>query len=403
MKRLIFSVLALVLSVSLLPSTPIAASSIATKLPTKNTPASQFQIKYDDLSYVLQNSVLETGRSDRRVASRAANKNTSTKIKHGNSKATALEGNRVLFHEFTDNHRALLLAIRQDLEAVPNHMPLEKFSKNEQLAYWFNLHNVAVMLAISENYPVKSIKRISKGKKDVWAKKTMSIGGVPTSIRDIEEHVISNWNSPLVLYGFYMGAIGGPNIRTEAYTGKDLNKQLEANAFDFINSLRGIKLWSGKGRVSDHYKMGKDKYFPDFDKNIKHHLLTYARGATRRSIVGLKKFQIKNYDWSIADLKNGESYSGSSYNTNPGALTHFIETPNPNLDNPFGGAAPANLQVTDSFASDPAVVNMQIGTIAPHVTALLNGLKKRDARRRQQGTVSVEEFVNEEGSRIGRK
>jgi len=389
------------LATALTFAAPFPTKGYAADLPTKNTPASQFQIKYDDLSYVLKNSVLDTGRSNRQVASRAANKNTSTRIKHGNSKATALEGNRVLFHEFTDSHRALLLAIRQDLEAVPDHMPLENFSKNEQLAYWFNLHNVAVMLAVSENYPVKSIKRISKGKRDVWAKKTMSIGGVPTSIRDIEEHVVSNWNSPLVLYGFYMGAIGGPNIRTEAYTSKTINKQLESNAFDFVNSLRGIRLWSGKGRVSDHYKMGKDKYFPDFHKDIKHHLLTYARGKTRRSIVGIEKFQIKNYDWSIADLKNGESYSGSSYNTNPGALVYFIESGELPADGL--GNQPAPTVIYNSAAQDPTLNKLAEQGLAPHVSALLRGLKKRDNARRRDGNVTVEEFVREEGSRIGKK
>lgn len=401
MKQISYCIAAVFTAAALLFAGPTTNNSYAADLPTKNSPASQFQIKYDDLSYVLKNSVLETGRSDRRVASRAVNKNTSTKIRHGNSKATALEGNRVLFHEFTDSHRALLLAIRQDLEAVPNHMPLEEFSKNEQLAYWFNLHNVAVMLAVSENYPIKSIKRISKGKKDVWAKKNMSIGGVPTSIRDIEKHVVSNWNSPLVLYGFYMGAIGGPNVRPEAYTGKTINKQLESNAYDFVNSLRGVTLWSGKGRVSDHYKMGKDKYFPNFHKDMKHHLMTFARGATRRSIVNVEKFQIKNYDWSIADLKNGESYSGSSYNTNPGALAYFMESGELPEDGFGNQAAPTVLYNT--AAQDPALNKLAEQGVAPHVAALLRGLKKRDGARRREGKVTVEEFVREEGSRIGRK
>jgi len=401
MKHLSSLIITAFTAVVLLLPAPFTKTVFAADLPTKNTPSSQFQIKYDDLSFVLKNSVMETGRSNRRVASRAVNKNTSTKIKHGNSKATALEGNRVMFHEFTDANRDLLLAIRQDLEAVPNHMPLESFSKNEQLAYWFNLHNVAVMLAVSENYPVKSIKRISSGKNDVWAKKTMSIGGVATSIRDIEKHVISNWNSPLVLYGFYMGAIGGPNIRAEAFTGKTLNKQLESNAYDFINSLRGVKLWSGKARVSDHYKMGKDKYFPDFNKDMKRHMLTYARGATRRSIASVEKFQIKNYDWSIADLKNGESYSGSSYNTNPGVLAFFME----GAKIPGGsiGDAPPPTALINTAVQDPALTRLAEQGIAPHVAALLRGLKKRDGMRKREGIVTVEEFVKEEGSRIGKK
>jgi len=368
----------------------ISRQSQALDLPTQNTVGSKYTINYDDWGFVLENSVLYTGRSDRRPPSRAAYKNSATRIKHGNTSVSALEGNRVLYHEFGEQHRSLLLSIRKDLEALPDSVALEKFSKNEQLAYWLNLHNIAVMLEVSQNYPIRNLRALSQGKKNAWAAKTMKIGNTPTSIQDIENHIVENWKDPLVLYGLYMGAIGGPNIRTEAFTGGLINQQLEENATEFVNSLRGVRFWNNGARISAHYfDLGKT-FFPDFKNDIKRHLLKFSSGPIGAKLRNINSFKKARYDWSIADLKNGESYSGSSYNTNSGALVHFIDS-----DTSGTPALPAL-----SFINMQKDRGVEYAGIPPHVAALLSGIQKRNAKRLKVGTVTVEEFVTIEGSRI---
>ena len=364
----------------------------------------EFEIQYDDLDLLLSGSVIDVGLSDRRTASRKGATTSSSKIKHGNTSATGFEGNRVAFNEFKKEHVDYLLAIRKDLEAVPNFMPLKSFSANEQLAYWLNLHNVAVMLEVAKAYPIKKIKPLVVGRKSVWDKKTMSVGGKDMSIQDIEAYVIRRWNDPLVLYGFFMGAIGGPNIRVEAYTGDNVAKALNDNALEFVNSLRGFRMWSGKGRVSDHYKLG-ERYFPNFEQDIRKHMLAYARPDTRRDLERAKSFQIKNYDWGIADLKNGDTYAGGSFNTNPGALGFFI-TASPTA---VSGAQPLGIgginrgSSPDTAFSNRAFNETGMTNISPQTKALLRAIKIRDERRRGEGTVTIEEFVDSDGGRIARK
>lgn len=382
---------------------PFATATAQNELPTGFTKNSDYTINYDDWNLILSGAVLDVGPSDRRPAGRAGSRGTQSKIKRGNTSKTAFEGNRVLFYEFNDEHLESLMAIRRDLEAVHDFIPLENFSRNEQLAYWFNLHNVAVMIEVTKAYPIKKIKNLVVGGENVWDNKTMMVAGVPTSIRDIEEHVVANWNSPLVLYGFFMGAIGGPNIRTEAFTGDNLVESLQDNAIRFVNSLRGFRLWSGRGRVSDHYEMGK-RYFPNFEEDIRKHLLLLSRPDTRADIEKAKSLKIDNYDWGIADLKNGDTYNGGSFNTNPRALAFFIEAPNPQGASPFGGAAPpASVGVLDSIGNDPSIGGAGSSTLSPQVKALLRAMKQRNQRRTRDGTVTVEEFVSGEGSRVSRK
>ncbi len=371
----------------------------ASDLPTGNDPNSNYVIRYDDLNLILSASVMDVGPSDRRPAGRTGNRNTMTKISHGNKSVSAFEGNRVLFHEFAENHVENLLAIRKDLETVPDFIPLEQFDEYEQLAYWFNLHNVAVMHEVAKAYPVKKLKNLVSGRNSVWDKKTMSIDGVPTSIQDIENHVVENWNNPLVLYGFFMGSIGGPNIRTTAYTGDNLVEALQENAVRFVNSLRGFRLWSGAGRVSDHYKIGL-RYFPNFEEDIKKHLLGYAGPSAKNDILKAKSFKLKNYDWGIADLKNGSVYAGGSFNTNPGALAWFLEAPDPQAGGPFGPPPGTMAGITTGLGKDATFMAPGSTSISPQTKALLRAMKLRNQRRIQEGEVTVEEFVGDEGSRI---
>ena len=387
------------ISVVLIGTVSITANALQTSgLPSEYSAGSDYRIRYDDWNLLLSSVVLDTGLSDRAGAGRNSLINTGTKIRHGNYRATAYEGNRVLFNEFKQAERESLLAIRKDLEAVPSFIPLEKFTKNEQLAYWLNLHNVAVMLEVASEYPIKRVKSLHKGRKQVWDKKTMSIAGVPTSIRDIEEHVVDNWNDPLVLYGFFMGTVGGPNIRDHAYTGDNVVAALKKNANEFVNSLRGFRLWAGRGRVSDHYELGA-KYFPDFEKDIRKHLSKYASSITQRNMDKAKSMRADSYDWGIADMKNGDVYEGGSFNKSSGALAYFIIS-QPTPAGSGGGGGPT---VFGSFAENPAFNQANLSNIPPQTRALLRALKIRNERRVREGTVTVEEFVSEEGGRIERR
>lgn len=396
--------LKLLVAASMLGSSS-AAVLAQTSLPTGHNPDSEYSIRYDDYNLILQASVLDVGPSDRKPASRSDSRTVSTRVKDANMAVTAFEGNRVLYSEFGEGHVENLLAIRKDLEAVAEFTPLEEFARMEQLAYWYNLHNVAVMYEIAKAYPFKKLDKLQTGKNNVWDAKSMSIGGVPTSIRDIEEHVVSNWNNPIVLYGFYMGAIGGPNIRTEAYTRDNVVESLQDNAIRFVNSLRGFRLWSRKGRVSDHYKLGA-RFFPNFQEDIASHLTAYARPSTRRDIAKAKSFQIKNYDWAITDTMNGSVDRASSFNKSSGALVWFLESPNPQTASPVGGAAPTTVGVLDGLGNNAALTAQQSSKVSMQTRALLRAMKIRNEKRLREGEVTVEEFVGEdeeEGSRVVRR
>jgi len=205
---------------------------------------SKYAINYDDLTAMLKTVVVDVGRSSREKAapSHAA---TGTRMKASVKRSTQNEANRFYYETFEGNDEAqqLLKGIQKSLEQVPTEVSLEYFSRDEQLAYWLNLYNVTVLNEIVQVYPKRNLKKILVGKKSIFSKKLLTVAGIPLSLNDIQYTILKqNYdNNPLIMYGLYQGNIGGPNIRKNAYTGKDVHRALTNNAIEFINSNRGTQ------------------------------------------------------------------------------------------------------------------------------------------------------------------
>ncbi|SDE57685.1 DUF547 domain-containing protein [Kordiimonas lacus] len=281
-------------------------------------------ISYADWDAVLKQTVMDTGRSDRKPASRVKTAPAS-RLTKTNPNPTRLEANRVFFHALGEDNKAYIAAIVDSLSRVPDSVPLREFSPNEQLAYWLNLHNATAYSLIADEYPESNLKGFHK---DNWHRKVLTVAGKRWSLADIEVYIVNRWQDPRVLYGFYQGTIGGPNLRREAYTAQNVWANLEDNAREFINSLRGIQLWDGGARVSTLYA-DYAILFPDFDRQLKAHLMRFTDVRMTSLIANLDQFEPEIEDWYIADLYNGHLGLTTSANTNPARIV-LATASNPN-------------------------------------------------------------------------
>lgn len=283
----------------------------ASELPTDYTARSTYFIDYGDLDYILRGSVLNMGPSSHTPPVNRIARATGSRIIVGNTAITNQEGNRVFLHAFKEAEVAYLRKIRDELLAAPSSLPLSEFSRNEQLAYWLNLHNIIVLAKISEEYPVTYLNGFfdAEDPEAFINLKQFRFADTVISLADIQQHVLTNWHDPVVIYGFYMGAIGTPNIRTSAYKAATVYKDLEDNAVDFVNSLRGTQIWrSNKLKVSSYYKR-MNSVFPDFDRDVRTHLEKYADDNFKRRIAVTQSISAEIEDWHIADLYNGRPFS----------------------------------------------------------------------------------------------
>ena len=334
---------------------------------------SKLTIDYRDLDSLLDTVVLYTGRSDRKKAS-STRSTTGTRMKIKVNRATINEGNRFYFEVFENNpqNQQTINKIRRRLENIPAAFPLEKFSREEQLAYWINLYNIAIIEEIVKIYPEPELEDLLVGQDAILSNKILNVAGVPLSLDDIQFTILrQNYdNDPLIIYGLYQGIIGGPNIRKSAYTGKYVYADLIDNAMEFINSNRGTYSKNGRTfRASSLYERNA-AYFPDFNADLTEHLLTYLEGDERADLEKATKITADIDDWTVTDLYGSTRDLGASLANNSAAL-----------DGAVSGGSSAKL-------TNKSVVATRYN---PAVLQHLNAINAKKAAEKT-GTVTIEEM-----------
>lgn len=238
-----------------------------------------------------------------------------TRVTFGHTSRFRLEGNRVAFSYLTDDIRASLTEYRQDLERIGTELDLARLPRNEQLAFWLNLHNVAVIEALAKEYPLSTpaSKKFGSNQAGLQDAKLVTVKGVALSPRDIREGIVfANWKDPKVIYGFWHGEIGGPSIQRLAFTGTNVDQLLALSAEEFVNSLRGVESLGGSLRVSRIYEEAAPFYFANFD-TLRAHLARFAGEDVQGLLNKTSRTSYAHYEGDIADLTRGESDIGLNF------------------------------------------------------------------------------------------
>lgn len=265
-------------------------------------------VDYRYIDEIFESVVLVTGQSDRQVA-RPAPPPTGSRISRGPASITRLEANRVFYHHMDDDDQRYVGQMLEDLAILGEPEDYDRMLADEQLAFWLNLRNLMVYEAVVTRYP---ISKLNKFHSTAWSKPRLTIAGKPVSIESIEDYIVTRWPDPRVLYGLFQGEIGGPNLRPKSFYGETVWNDLEDNAFEFVNSLRGIAFWGSTAKVSSlYYRFAS--LFPDFERDLRHHIRSFARRDVKNGLVRTRQFLPSRYDWNIADIYNGRPYSNTSY------------------------------------------------------------------------------------------
>ena len=266
------------------------------------------QIDYGFFNEALEFMVLRMGPSTRQ-GERRPDANLGTRRVYGHDSRVRLEGNRVVFSFLDEAAVAPLAEYRRDLERIASETDITRLSRNEQLAFWMNLHNVAVIEQIALNYPAPSPSRLKLGpdKTPLDTTRFINVAGVAMSPRDIRTKIVfPNWNSPDVIYGFFRGEVGGPSIWRRSYTGQNINELLDISAKEFVNSLRGVEAYGSNLLVSAIYEEAAPFYFPQMGADLKAHLSSHAQEDVQGLIASKPGVKVNTYVDTVADLAGGE-------------------------------------------------------------------------------------------------
>ena len=182
----------------------------------------------------------------------------------------------------------------------------DHWHKDTQLAFLINLYNAATIRLILDEYPVNSIKDIGFLPHAAWRKKFILLWGKKISLNHLEHEIIRprSKHLPSVHFALVCAAKGCPPLRSEAYTGPALQKQLQDQGYIFLSN-------TSKNRITkSEKKLYLSPIFEWYTKDFEQ-----ASGSVRKYLSvnyselfqsELKGFEIRytRYDWSLNETSH---------------------------------------------------------------------------------------------------
>lgn len=347
---------------------------------------------WDDL---ISRYVIDFGPSDR-VARRRPPPEIGSRLTKGHDSPYRAEGNRIPFSVFEDEDVRRFVQAREVLEELGNHVPLSNYGWSDQLAYWLNLHNAALLEQLALRYPVPHPERMRVGPDDLplHDAKLVTIHGTPLSLRDIRVEIVYRyWRHPGAIYGFFLGCVGGPSIRRGAYTSEGISRQLASSANEFVNSLRGVEPYRSYIGVSRTYEEALP-IFKDWQTELRAHLSEFAGDQVGELLATDKPLRIKQYDTRIADLSGGETRISSVSRAPITAFGPSVNNPSqPDRITTLASQLVAGLDHRSASSSLPPGLPDHANRTLRERMEKFDNLRKRG--RRRSGRVTIEDLPTE--------
>ncbi|MEA2569781.1 MAG: hypothetical protein QOI24_1782 [Acidobacteriota bacterium] len=196
-------------------------------------------------------------------------------------------------------------AALQNLRRELGRVNVAALTQKEQLAYWLNVYNINTIATIVERYPVKSIRDLSTDpitRLNVFKKERVPFGNALLSLDDVENAKLrEGFHDPRIHFAINCAAKSCPPMRAEAFTGANVDAQLDDQARRFLSSVRF-------GRKDDtlviHVTKIADWFKADFEKwggGRTAFIRRYLPPAKQQLIDHAKEieFDFDKYDWEL--------------------------------------------------------------------------------------------------------
>jgi hypothetical protein len=183
-------------------------------------------------------------------------------------------------------------------------IPIKRYPKEEQLAYWINAYNAFTVDMVVKNYPVKSIKDVRNGRSlvakltgssQVWIEKLRySFDGEELSLYNIENtKLLKNLFDPRIHFVINCASYSCPRLWNKAYTAANVDQVMDLMAAEFINDPSKNKVSAGSLQLSQIFEW----YSDDFTQNGS--LIGYLNKYSNIKINPGAKLNFIDYNWSL--------------------------------------------------------------------------------------------------------
>ena len=173
--------------------------------------------------------------------------------------------------------------------------------KNEAIAYYVNLYNAVTVKLVTENYQIKSIRKLGPLNSGPWKRKIIKLNNELVSLDDIEHKILrSKYKSPYIHYMLNCASMSCPNLQATSWKADSLEADQLTAATEYINSSRAVTLKKNGLRLSSIYKWFKEDF--ENDGGVLDHILKHANKDLKNAIKKGVKIKSYNYDWTLNDV-----------------------------------------------------------------------------------------------------
>jgi len=196
--------------------------------------------------------------------------------------------------------------------------------REEQIAFWLNAYNAIVLQTIIDHYPIvqrtrdyppRSVRQIP----GAFERLTHRVAGQMVTLDQIEQKVLSTFGDPRVYFALGRGAVGSGRLRSEAYTGAQLERQLADDASECLAHAQCVAVDAADNKVkvssifswreADFDAAYSDKAPPIFSMRspVERAALAFVQPrllTTEREFLDQNAFKVEfiPFDWSLNDL-----------------------------------------------------------------------------------------------------
>jgi hypothetical protein len=207
----------------------------------------------------------------------------------------------------------------------------QRWSRDEQLAFWINAYNLKMLDIITRNYPIQSSwwLRLTWTPDDIrhiegiWTAFRFVVMHEEFTLADVERRFFpKTFDDPRVYLALTYACRSSPFLRREPYRGGTLDRQLDEQVKQFLSSPSGLQIdrrdmvvrlsalfkpaWRGKEFVG---RYGTDKKFKSRDPETRAvlHFLTGHLPRDDVYFLEVENYTLEyiNFDWRLNDTARG--------------------------------------------------------------------------------------------------
>jgi len=177
--------------------------------------------------------------------------------------------------------------------------------ENERLAFWINVYNAYTIQLIVKHAERESIRNVDRTLgflrlKGPWSEPIVRAAGRTLSLDEVEHRIIrKDFQDPRIHFALVSAAKGSPPLRSEAYTGAELDRQLFDQGARFLKDTTKNQIETRLPRLSPIFTY----YRADFGNSrseVGSYLATWFDGETKKRLesgrFGMREIP---FDWSL--------------------------------------------------------------------------------------------------------